>query len=251
MKRSAYEVLVADSHPLCREGLSNLLRKTLGVAVIYQVSSFPAALAALTSSPAIGVASFDIELPGLRRAEGLREVRLRFPLLRVAAASASADKAVVLDTLASGAHGCIPKDLPVSEIADAFRTIAAGQIYVPSVMSEIEAAPPQAEAVSALAGRQLTDRQLEVLTLMAAGRSNKEIARLLCIAEGTVKVHVAAAFKLLKVHNRVSAVAAMQSLANRREPSLSMFPGLFDDRGGMPQRRRGDLAVADMSMHVQ
>ena len=90
-------------------------------------------------------------------------------------------------------------------------------------------------------GGQLTDRQIEVLRLMAAGRSNKEIARQLCIAEGTVKVHIAAAFKFLKVHNRVSAVAAMRALTQQQEPEIAYLPGLFDEAGMTRYgRRRSD-----------
>lgn len=238
MEAANYEVLVADGHSLCREGLSNLLLTQLRVKAIYQAHDFASALAALTSFPAIELVSLDMDLPGMRRSEGLRELRVRFPKLRVVAASAVADRRLVLDVLALGVHGCIPKDLPVSEISAAFRTVASGQIYVPSMVCELGSDADRASANrvpphDAGQSAQLTDRQKEVLRLMAAGRSNKEIARQLCIAEGTVKVHVAAAFKHLKVHNRVSAVSAMRALSLRPEIDLACIPGLFDEQLGI------------------
>jgi DNA-binding NarL/FixJ family response regulator len=73
----------------------------------------------------------------------------------------------------------------------------------------------------------LTERQIEVLQLIAAGRSNKEIARALEIAEGTVKVHITAAFRALGVHNRVSAAAAMQVRPRNDNALQSVLPGLL------------------------
>lgn len=241
MTFSNYEILVADNHPLCREGLSNLLLATLGVGTIHQAPDFAATMTALASHPAIGLVSVDLDLPGMRREAGLHELRVRFPRARIVAVTATADRRSALETLASGVHGCIPKDLPVGEIAEAFRMVVSGQIYVSATVSEVVTAASRVAVKEAAAqGGQLTDRQIEVLGLMAAGRSNKEIARQLCIAEGTVKVHIAAAFRLLKVHNRVSAVAAMRMLAPR-QPEVAHLPGLFDDRGEpLYRRRRGD-----------
>ena len=236
MDVSNYEVLIADGHSLCRDGLANLLRTTLGTGTIHQVHDFATAMTALASCPAIGLASFDLDLPGMRHSEGLHELRRRFPKLRVVAVSATVNRRMVLDILASGVHGCIPKDLPVGEITDAFRIVASGQIYVPTTVCELGSMVTQMAANDSSAhGAQLTDRQMEVLGLMAAGR--------LCIAEGTVKVHIAAAFKFLNVHNRVSAAAAMRSLSLRREPDLTYLPGLFDERTGARYRRRRDDQV--------
>lgn len=241
MASSSYEILVADSHSLCREGLSNLLAATLGVVAIHQAPDFAAAMSALASHPGIGLVSIDLDLPGMRQEAGLHQLRVRFPHIRVVAVTATADRRSALETLASGVHGCIPKDLPVGEICEAFRMVASGQIYVPATVSEVGIAMSRAApAETAGQGAQLTERQVEVLRLMAAGRSNKEIARLLCIAEGTVKVHIAAAFKFLKVHNRVSAVAAMRTLARRPEADLAHLPGLFDDGIEYHHRRRHD-----------
>jgi len=242
-----YEVLVADNHSLCREGLSNLLLATLGVGTIHQAPDFVAAMSALASHSAIGLVAVDLDLPGMRREAGLHELRVRFPRARVVAVTATANRKSALETLASGVHGCIPKDLPVSEIAEAFRMVTSGQIYVPATVSEVHVVAPRV-ATSAVAGEQgaqLTERQVEVLGLMAAGRSNKEIARQLCIAEGTVKVHIAAAFRFLKVHNRVSAVAAMRMLAPRREAD-GHLPGLFDDRVEARYRRRHDDPIQQL-----
>ncbi|KTE08105.1 hypothetical protein ATE76_16185 [Sphingopyxis sp. H093] len=99
------------------------------------------------------------------------------------------------------------------EMLQAFRQVMAGQVYVPPIVSDVDA---EVRATGSSGSHQaslssLTERQREVLAHMSMGKSNKEIARSLRISESTVKVHVAAAFRLLGVHNRVGAVAALQS----------------------------------------
>ena len=123
----------------------------------------------------------------------------------------------------------------------AFEAILSGHIYVPPLVSDVtvKTGVGGGHPVSSAA---LTDRQFEVLKLVAAGRSNKEIARSLFIAEGTVKVHITAAFRALGVHNRVSAAAALQNQPRNDNASQIFFPGLFaedTDRRGSCARCAG------------
>lgn len=124
-----------------------------------------------------------------------------------------------LGALAAGAHGYIPKRLALEDMLRAFDTALNGQIYVPPGISQVVEPARRSAAVDSSS---LTGRQREVISLLAKGRSNKEIARALNIAEGTVKVHVAAIFRLFGVRNRVSAAAALMEAASG-EPLL---PGL-------------------------
>jgi len=110
----------------------------------------------------------------------------------------------------AGMVGCVPKDLSAAALAGAIATILDGHSYHPPGGSAPADQAPPASDVTRFADHELTERQSEVLRLLAMGRSNREIARLLNIAEGTVKVHVNAAFRVLGVHNRVSAAAAIR-----------------------------------------
>lgn len=163
--------------------------------------------------------------------QGIGELRRRYPDLRLVIADWRRDRRMALQAIAEGAHGYIPKDLDQDELLHAFNLVMSGQVYVPSVVSEVEvenpalgSGPPRQAALPGL-----TQRQREVLTHMAAGKSNKEIARSLRISESTVKVHVAAAFRLLGVHNRVGAVALLQSRSAGTD-TLANEPGGFGRR---------------------
>jgi DNA-binding NarL/FixJ family response regulator len=224
-------ILIADDQPLCREGLGRIFVRDLGFSEIYEASDFPTVLARIASHGSIGLATINLGLPGLRGGEGLRDLRVKFPALRVVVIATTRDRDLVLDALGAGVHGYIPKDIPVREMLDALRTVLAGQIYVPTLVSDLTARKQSVgveETLTHDAG--LTDRQFQVLSLLAAGRSNKEIARLLCIAEGTVKVHIAAAFRMLGVHNRVSAAAAMRARTFKGFFAETYLPGLFDQQ---------------------
>lgn len=120
------------------------------------------------------------------------------------------DRDLVLQALGAGVHGYVPMDLSAEEMLGAFKSVLSGQIYVPKLMSEVCAKQLAVAPGSGSHDLSFTDRQSQVLALMTAGRSNKEIARTLHIAEGTVKVHITAAFRVLGVHNRVSAAAAIR-----------------------------------------
>lgn len=143
----------------------------------------------------------------------IRDLRLRYPQLALVIVDWRRDRQAALRAIADGAHGYVPKDLEQEEMLQAFGQVMAGQVYVPPIVGEFEA---EALAAGSLASQtavlpSLTGRQRDVLTHMSMGKSNKEIARSLRISESTVKVHVAAAFRQLGVHNRVGAVALLQS----------------------------------------
>lgn len=239
MAETTSDILVADNHPLCREGLTTLFARNFGLSNIFEASDFPAVLSRIATRPSIGFVTIDLGLPGLHKSEGLRDLRVRYPDVRVVVVAAPRDRDVVLEALGAGVHGYIPKDVSVQEMAEALRNVIAGRMYVPDFVSDLTVRKDAAtESGSPANDAALTSRQFEVLNLLAAGRSNKEIARLLSIAEGTVKVHIAAAFRMLGVHNRVSAAAAMQARAFNDDPFDTYLPGLLEERPGQPVLRR-------------
>jgi DNA-binding NarL/FixJ family response regulator len=217
--------LIADSHSLCRAGLVAMFVRDLNVAGIHEASDFPGMLAILAESPRIELLALDLNLAGMRGASDLRRLRTEYPRLAVVVVAATRDRELVLDALGAGVHGYVPKDLPAQEMANAFTSVIAGQIYVPALVSDISGTRrSEPQPISREHPPVLTARQYEVLCLLASGQSNKEIARALRIAEGTVKVHVTAAFRILGVHNRVGAAAALHQWpgsivsANETEP---------------------------------
>jgi len=194
-----------------------------GAGTCREAASFNEAVDVLTHQPATCLALIDIDLPGMASDLGLRFFATHYRQTGIVALlSLPADDRV--DRLeAAGLAGCISKDLSERSLADAIDTILKGGRYRPPVSAlPIGRAPATREAPPDFVDHDLTERQGEVLRLLALGRSNREIGQLLNIAEGTVKVHVNAAFRVLGVHNRVSAAAALRKRFD--EPQLEHEP---------------------------
>jgi len=204
--------LVADDHELFRAGIAAMLKRDLGFRDVIEVGSLDEALFHLGRSSDVTLASFDLAMPGVKNAGSFKIVREMFPTIRSAVISASSRHDDILQALGAGMHGFIPKVLRIPEIVRALRLVLEGHVYVPWSLTDvrpvlsvkrfaIEPSPVSSKAV-------LTPRQSDVLRLMSEGKSNKEIARLLSLAEGTVKVHTNALFRALGVHNRSGAVGS-------------------------------------------
>jgi DNA-binding NarL/FixJ family response regulator len=147
----------------------------------------------------------------MKRTKGLRRICETWPTIPILITGDSCDRDTILDVLSAGSHGFIPKSSSPAELEQALRATAGGQVFV-SPMSAGRSVSEHSEPKS-LHRSELTARQKEVLTLLAAGKSNKQIAWALGISEGTVKVHVNAAFRALGVHNRVNATTALLGLS--------------------------------------
>ena len=213
MQQKSTLAVVAEDQEFCRAGLSSLLKRKLGFRSVLEVRSKKHLDEVLRSNPLISLVTVDLELPGLDGPNSLRQLRSEYPWVRVAVVTSSATREIILACLAAGIHGFIPKAFQTAEICSALGFIVKGHVFVPSVLSTIEQMREVKNAVEQPLQTDirlgLTHRQQEVLDLMSKGRSNKEIARALDIAPGTVKVHINAAFRTLGVHNRVSAAAAL------------------------------------------
>lgn len=213
------QILIADDHALLRQGLRQLLADQDPDYAFIEADGFDATIEALSVSGA-NLLLIDLNMPGMAGAESLRALREAYPATKVAVFSGSDDRATILECLGAGVHGYIVKSSSVEEIQGAIGTILAGGVYVaPSVTQLGDAAPPP----PALPSRQgtvevpteaprFTSRQLDVLRLLAEGRSTKEIARTLELGPGTVKIHLAAIFRALNAHNRTEAVVLAAKL---------------------------------------
>jgi len=245
-------IVVADQHPLCRAGLASLLSDRLMVGEVVQAGDFAHALAAIARSSETTMVTVNMNLPGMNGVAGLRKLRADHPSLLLVVVAESRERELVLDTLCAGVHGYILKATPVDEMFRAIESILSGHIYVPPLVSDVTVKSCAAAVVMPTSNAALTDRQFEVLKLVAAGRSNKEIARALFIAEGTVKVHITAAFRALGVHNRVSAAAALRNQPRNDNASQVVLPGLFADHHDAPRpERRAAMPVASVGAMVQ
>lgn len=228
MEGPRQDILVADNHPLSRAGLMAMLASEPGVRGLREAGSYSETIGMLCGEPAIGLAAVSLELPGMGRIQGLRKIRSEFPAIRLIVIAETRDRDSILDALRAGVHGYVPNDLPARDMLMAFRSVIDGQIYVPALMSDVSPKPaPRRNAQGSIPDTGLTVRQAEVLDLLAVGHSNKEIARLLRIAEGTVKVHITAAFRMLGVRNRVCAAAALHGRASNGFEHDATIPGLL------------------------
>jgi DNA-binding NarL/FixJ family response regulator len=140
-------------------------------------------------------------------------MRLLRPDAQVVVLSASDSRKDILEALSAGAHGYIVKNQNMSQLVERLRHVLSGEIYVPAVLAELLPGPVEAtELNSQPEQKALSSRQREVLKGLIEGKSNKEIARALNVAEGTVKIHLAALFRVLGATNRAHAVAIGKQL---------------------------------------
>ena len=161
----------------------------------------------------VALAVIDYALPGMKQAAGIRRIAEQWPSVRILVTADTCDRETILNVLTAGGHGFVPKYCSSAELKDALRATAAGQVFVSPTSTE-EAAADLSGQSDPVQDLNLTARQSAVLHLLATGKSNKEIARELAISEGTVKAHVNASFRVLGVHNRVSAAAAIRAASN-------------------------------------
>lgn len=217
--------IVGDAQDFFRSGMSTMLRRALDFTSVHQVTTQAELVGQLSSGGRTALAIVDLDLPGLDGTDALHLLRERYPGTRIAVTSNVAARDTILQALRAGVHGFIPKSYLVPQVIEAIAMIMNGRIFVPPSLADFgkaaessEPAPgvgdtPQDNAMAAL-----TARQREVLAVLSTGLSNKEIARTLNIAPGTVKVHVNAAYRALGVHNRLSAASLLRSQPRGDDP---------------------------------
>jgi DNA-binding NarL/FixJ family response regulator len=204
--------LVCDGQSVYRIGLRSLIKAEIPHAEVIEASSPSEALAQIRAS-AFDLALVGTDRSGVEQFDFLKAAREASPTTRFAIISASDTRADIRATVAVGFHGFISKDQSDTEILAAVRSILDGQIYIPASFAKKEddvlAGRVDREGSSTLRMAadvsKLTKRQREVLTLLAQGLSNKEIARALDIAEATTKIHMAALLRALGARNRTEA----------------------------------------------
>jgi DNA-binding NarL/FixJ family response regulator len=183
-------VVVADDQSAVREGLVLLLGTLPGITVAGEAGDGEAALAAVAAL-APRVVLMDLNMPGCDGVEATRRVRAAFPQTQVVVLTTYSDDDSIIGALQAGALGYLTKDATRAEIGRAVHAAAAGQaVLAPEVQQRLLAAATRAGAPAPDDERDLTPRESQVLRLIAAGQSNREIARALVVSEATVKTHV-------------------------------------------------------------
>ncbi|TWI55535.1 DNA-binding NarL/FixJ family response regulator [Pseudomonas duriflava] len=208
---AAYQILIADDHPLFRSALQQALTLGLGQeAQLVEAASIAELEAQLTHKGDWDLVLLDLNMPGAYGFSGLVLLRGQYPHLPVVMVSAQEEAAVVQRAREFGASGFIPKSSDLETIQHAVRTVLDGDTWWPqgeagAVLSE--------EAKAASAGlASLTPQQFRVLTMVCDGLLNKQIAYELSVSEATVKAHVTAIFRKLGVRTRTQAALLLQQL---------------------------------------
>ncbi|OYY95358.1 MAG: hypothetical protein B7Y41_02325 [Hydrogenophilales bacterium 28-61-23] len=204
-------ILLADDHPLFREGVKPVLLKLDRRVTLIEAVDYPSAFAAMRKRREVDLALLDLYMPGMSGLDGVARFRAAFPDIPVVVLSASEQVEDIQTLLATGALGYITKSSPSEVILEALKQVLAGGIYAPPGLlgHATPATPPPPKSGASAA---LTTRQMEVLREMARGLSNRQIGDVLQVTEGTVKVHTASIFRLLKVANRTEAVLVAQKM---------------------------------------
>jgi len=196
-------LLIADDHPVVRNGLRGIFTGDPDFEVLGEAANGKEAVAlALARRPQVVL--MDLRMPGGDGVTAIRELAERSPATRVLVLTTYGDDSDVLAAIDAGATGYLLKDAPREELLRGVRAAARGDsVLSPSVAATVlgRVREPQPEAP-------LSPRELEVLTLVAGGATNREAAARLFISEATVKTHLLHVYAKLGVNDRAAAVAA-------------------------------------------
>ena len=209
---AAYEILIADDHPLFRSALQQALTLGLGPDVrLVEAASIAELEARLTEKGDWDLVLLDLNMPGAYGFSGLVLLRGQYPQVPVVMISAQEEAAVVSRAREFGASGFIPKSSPLATIQEAVRQVLDGDIWWPA--QTFESASVSVEARAASEGlASLTPQQFRVLTMVCEGLLNKQIAFELNVSEATIKAHVTAIFRKLGVRTRTQAALLLQQM---------------------------------------
>lgn len=203
-------VVVADDHALFRRGLHIVLSDTDDIEVVGEASDGAEAVE-LCTQLVPDVVLMDVRMPRTGGIEAAKAVHESVPGSKIMMLTISDEEEDLYEAIKAGASGYLLKEVPIDEIADAIRSVHSGQSHItPSMatklLTEFAAMARKDDERPQMPAPRLTEREMEVLTHVAQGMNNREIARELFISENTVKNHVRNILEKLHLHSRMEAV---------------------------------------------
>ena len=212
------KILLVDDHALFRDGMRYVLQQLPEEIEILEAGNFLDGLKLATQHPELDLALLDLNMPGSEGPVSIRFFHQRYPHIPVVVVSGEEGRGFMEKVMNYGAMGFVCKSSTASVMLSALSLVLSGGVYIPPQLlrqhGEIVAKEPDVADRRSLHTNEygLTQRQMQVLTHLAAGLSNKEIAEAIHLAEGTVKIHVAAVYQTLRVGNRMEAVRMAEKL---------------------------------------
>jgi len=206
------KIIICDDQAVVRDGLELLLSLEKDIQVVGCAQDGAEAIE-LTAQHQPDLVLMDLKMPGMNGIEATRQIRARFPQVKVLVLTTYDDDEWVFDAIRAGANGYLLKDTPREKVIEAIRGTLAGKSFVdPSVAGKLLAqVSSQQTHPTSLLTEKLTERETDVLRLLAKGLTNAEIAARLYLSEGTVRNHVSAILEKLGVSDRTqAAVIAIQ-----------------------------------------
>jgi DNA-binding NarL/FixJ family response regulator len=182
------KIILADDHKMMLEGLSSLLSQQSGISIVGRAATGREAVQ-LAEKLLPDVVLMDVSMPDLNGIDATRQIALRSPATRVIALSMHSDRQFVVEMFRAGASGYLLKDSAFEDLATAIRTVAKNQMYIAPTLSGFEDCLSAPADNTPLVAPKLTDREREVLQMMAEGKVTKEIAAELNLSAKTVETH--------------------------------------------------------------
>ncbi|HYR05788.1 MAG TPA: response regulator transcription factor [Gallionella sp.] len=212
------KILLVDDHALFRDGMRYVLQQLPEEVQILEAGTFQDGLKIAAQHPELDLALLDLNMPGSEGPISIRLFHQRYPHIPVVVVSGEEGRGYVEKVMGYGAMGFVCKSSAAPLMLSALNLVLSGGVYVPPQMVRQHDAPIEKER-GAIDRRSLntneyglTQRQMQVLAYLVAGLSNKEIAEAIHLAEGTVKIHVAAVYQTLRVSGRMEAVRMAEKL---------------------------------------
>ena len=202
-------VIIAEDHILFREAIAKLIKEIEPQAAIDEVSRYEEVYQLLKDRQGYDLIIVDLDLPDIEWEQGLFQIKERSKEAKIIVITASEDNPSIKKAVSMGILGYIPKSLPPKVMLGAIKIVMEGGSYLPiTALNQIkrDSVEEEVESNKRTIKNNLTGRQLEVLRLIAQGKSNKQIAYEMQVSEATVKLHINSLLKNLQVHNRTQAV---------------------------------------------
>jgi DNA-binding NarL/FixJ family response regulator len=212
--------VIADDHPLFRGALKQALGGLGDVAAILEAGDFEQAKSLLAENDDVDLILLDLSMPGASGLSGLVALRGIHAAVPMIVVSAHDDGETIRRALELGASGFIPKSASMEEIRGAVETVLSGGVFSPhGVDLGVESDPAMSDLIKRL--QSLTPQQARVLTMIAEGLLNKQIAYELDVSEATIKAHVSAILQKLGVDSRTQAVILLSKIgADPLQPAV-------------------------------